>query len=139
MKKIFVNILLLSILIIFSMSCSNDSEESADNINNENTELNDSLIEKVSDENLMRGKVIYANNCQTCHQEDGLGVEGAFPALDSLKAEINIIVNGVEGSTMVAFKDELSNEEIIDVINYVNNSWGKNFGKTSLKNIEEVK
>jgi len=136
MKKISVNILLLSILLSLSFSCSNDSEESADPMNT--LDINDSIVQQVSQEDLLRGKVIYTNKCQTCHQEDGMGVEGAFPALDSLKTEIHIVINGVEGSTMIAFKDELTNEELVDVINYVNNSWGKSFGKTTIKDIEEL-
>ncbi|WP_439506135.1 c-type cytochrome [Sediminibacterium sp.] len=89
---------------------------------------------------IANGKKVYANNCMNCHMEDGKGLEGAFPPLakaDYLKRPskdlITVILKGQSGEikvngiiyngTMPA-QDYLSDEEIADVLNYINNSWG---------------
>ena len=85
-----------------------------------------------------KGEAVYKNKCVSCHQATGLGVAGAFPALDADKIvlgpkaeQINILLNGVvKGGTptaMVAFKD-LSDTELAAVITYTRNAWS-NAGK----------
>lgn len=89
---------------------------------------------------IANGKNVYANNCMNCHMEDGKGLEGAFPPLaksDYLKRApkdlISVIlkgqsgelkVNGVVYNGVMPAQDYLSDEEIADVLNYINNSWG---------------
>ncbi len=89
---------------------------------------------------IANGKNVYTNNCMNCHLEDGKGLEGAFPPIaksDFLKRPpkdlINVIlkgqsgeikVNGVLYNGMMPAQDYLSDEEIADVLNYINNSWG---------------
>ncbi len=89
---------------------------------------------------IANGKNVYANNCMNCHMEDGKGLEGAFPPIaksDFLKRPpkdlINVIlkgqsgelkVNGVVYNGVMPAQDYLSDEEIADVLNYINNSWG---------------
>ncbi len=89
---------------------------------------------------IANGKKVYANNCMNCHMEDGKGLEGAFPPVaksDYLKRPskdlIEVIlkgqsgeikVNGVVYNGMMPAQDYLSDEEIADVLNYINNSWG---------------
>ena len=86
-----------------------------------------------------RGKLVYTNNCVTCHQEQGEGVEGIFPPLaksDYLMADKNrsiaqllkgvsgeIKVNGkVYNGEMSAFN--LTDKEASDVLNFIRNSFG---------------
>ncbi|MBT9484462.1 cytochrome c [Sediminibacterium sp.] len=89
---------------------------------------------------IANGKTVYTNNCMNCHMEDGKGLAGAFPPIaksDYLKRSpkdlISVIlkgqsgeikVNGVVYNGMMPAQDYLSDEEIADVLNYVNNSWG---------------
>lgn len=89
---------------------------------------------------IANGKKVYINNCMNCHMEDGKGLEGAFPPIaksDFLKRPpkelIEIIlkgqsgeikVNGIAYNMMMPAQDYLSDEEIADVLNYINNSWG---------------
>jgi cytochrome c oxidase subunit 2 len=79
------------------------------------------------DELKQRGAQVYAANCVACHQANGKGVPGAFPALDASpvvtgpKAEqINVVMNGRKG--MPPFK-QLSDTEIAAVITYTRNNW----------------
>ena len=80
------------------------------------------------DELKQRGEKVYAANCVACHQANGKGVPGAFPALDGdlvvngpRPAQINILLNGK--NAMPAWKGVLSDTEIASVITYTRNNW----------------
>ncbi|AKD04214.1 cytochrome c [Pontibacter korlensis] len=91
-------------------------------------------------ESLKRGKQVYAANCQSCHMETGEGVPGVFPPLaksENLmkdpKRAINAVVHGVSGEITVngqkynmdmPAQSHLSDEEVADVVNYIQNNWG---------------
>jgi cytochrome c oxidase subunit 2 len=80
------------------------------------------------DEMKVRGEKIYAANCVACHQANGKGVPGAFPALDASPVvngpkapNIDILLNGK--NAMPAWKSVLSDTDIAAVITYTRNSW----------------
>jgi cytochrome c oxidase subunit II len=80
------------------------------------------------DEMKTRGEKIYAANCVACHQANGKGVPGAFPALDGAPTvngpkgpQIDILLNGK--NAMPAWKSVLSDTDIAAVITYTRNSW----------------
>lgn len=103
------------------------------------------------DEKYAAGKAVYDKSCISCHQSDGLGMEGVFPPLagsdyllqdksraakqvfHGLKGEIT--VNGAQYDGIMP-PQELSPEEVRDVLNYVLNSWGNEGGEITL---DEVK
>jgi cytochrome c oxidase subunit 2 len=78
-----------------------------------------------------RGAKVYAANCQACHQANGQGVKGAFPALDgspivmNKEQQIAILLNGK--NAMPPWK-ALSDVELAAVATYVKNSWGNSAG-----------
>jgi cytochrome c oxidase subunit 2 len=78
-----------------------------------------------------RGAKVYAANCQACHQANGLGVKGAFPALDGSQLVMNkeqqiaIMLNGK--GAMPPWK-QLSDIELAAVATYVKNNWGNSAG-----------
>jgi cytochrome c oxidase subunit II len=83
-----------------------------------------------------RGAKVYAANCVACHQANGQGVKGAFPALDGSKivngpkdAQIDRVMNGKQGTAMAAFGKQLSDTEIAAVITYTRNNWGNKTGE----------
>lgn len=97
-------------------------------------------------ESIASGKQIYTNTCFACHQANGEGIASAFPPLaesDYLNADlersINIVLHGKTGKitvngkkyNSVMTKQNLTNEEVADVLTYVYNSWGNN--KTHVK------
>ena len=101
---------------------------------------------------LERGKAVYSRTCIACHQPTGMGLPPVFPPLAgsewvSKDASIAVrnIVNGMQGpvtvkgvtyNSMMPPVAGLSDKDIADVVNYVNNSWG-NKGPTVTE--EEVK
>jgi cytochrome c oxidase subunit 2 len=79
------------------------------------------------DELKTRGAGVYASNCVACHQANGKGLPGSFPALDGSAivngpkaAQIKIVLNGKGG--MPPWK-ALSDTDIAAVITYTRNNW----------------
>jgi cytochrome c oxidase subunit 2 len=76
-----------------------------------------------------RGEKLYNANCAACHQANGKGVAGAFPALAGAptvlgpkEPQIEVLLNG-KGAAMPAWK-QLSDVEIAALITYTRNAWG---------------
>ncbi len=89
---------------------------------------------------IARGEKVFGANCAACHQANGKGVPGAFPALDGSKvvtgpkdAQIKTVLNGVvkngQPTVMVAWKNTLSDTDIAAVITYTRNSWSNHTGE----------
>ncbi|CAN5359759.1 cytochrome c [soil metagenome] len=71
----------------------------------------------------------FTENCAACHQEDGKGIVGAFPALagdkfvlGSAAGPIGVVLNGRAG--MPTFKADLTDEQIAAALTHVRTSWG---------------
>jgi cytochrome c oxidase subunit 2 len=82
-----------------------------------------------------QGEKVYATNCAACHQANGAGVPGAFPALDGsplvtgpVEAHLAMVVHGKPGTAMQAFGPQLSEVEIAAVVTYERNSWSNKVG-----------
>jgi cytochrome c oxidase cbb3-type subunit II len=93
-----------------------------------------------------KGKALFTANCAACHQSNGEGLPGAFPALKGnaavndadATAHIRAVLHGLQGanvggivysSQMPAFGNTLSDAEIANIINYERASWG-NHGRS---------
>lgn len=77
------------------------------------------------------GEQHYLTFCAACHQANGLGIPGAFPALkDSpivkgpVSEHLNIVLKGKAGTAMQAFAQQLSAEQLAAIITYERNAWG---------------
>ncbi|WP_062061456.1 copper-containing nitrite reductase [Aquimarina longa] len=94
---------------------------------------------KTFEEKMEYGKATYMQTCFACHQAEGQGIANAFPPLaksDYLNADLNraidIILHGKTGEitvngekyNSVMTKQDLTDEEISNVLTYVYNSWG---------------
>lgn len=104
-----------------------------------------------------RGKLVYEGKCAFCHRADGMGVPNAFPPLvtgakfdadpkiidplvelgfykdgamtaGTVEVQIDVVLNGIPGTRMFAFKDQASAQEIADVVTYIRNAWGNDSG-----------
>ncbi|MGB1321385.1 MAG: cytochrome c oxidase subunit II [Vibrio gallaecicus] len=87
------------------------------------------------DELYAEGETIYNARCAVCHQVNGEGITGAFPAikgsaiaLGDLSTHLDTIVYGRPGTAMQAFDAQLSEKEIAAVVTYQRNAWGNDTG-----------
>lgn len=86
------------------------------------------------DELYERGQQVYGQWCVACHQANGEGLPGTFPALKGgisvgpIEDHIDIVVNGAKGTAMQAFGSQLSEVDIAAVVTYERNAWGNNMG-----------
>ena len=83
-----------------------------------------------TEELMAKGQDVYAVNCVACHQTNGEGITGIFPALagsdivlNNKPRNIEILMEGVQGAAMNSF-DYLSEVELASVITYTRQSWG---------------
>lgn len=89
-----------------------------------------------TDEELMvLGEEVYNRSCAACHQVDGTGIPGVFPALKDSpialgpkEGHIAILIDGVAGTSMQSFADQLSEVDIAAVVHYERNAWGNDVG-----------
>ncbi|HTI67950.1 MAG TPA: cytochrome c [Caulobacteraceae bacterium] len=79
------------------------------------------------------GARLFADNCAACHQPEGQGIAGAFPALAAnsfvqgpAEAPLTVLLNGRGG--MPTFRNDLSDEQIAGVLSYVRSAWGNKAG-----------
>ncbi len=97
-----------------------------------------------------RGRRVYLAACFACHQPDGRGLSGIFPPLagsDFIKADkpraIGIPIRGLNGPVTVNGKSfnnimppqSFTDRQIADVLTYVMNSWGNDFGTVSTEEV----
>ncbi|WP_458627231.1 c-type cytochrome [Winogradskyella sp. PC D3.3] len=125
------NISILAVLIVIITSCNSNKEKQQLITQNQEPPQLKASIE--------RGKAVYNDMCITCHLPNGEGVPRAFPPLadsdylrnnqtESIKAvkygkSDKITVNGMTyNGTMAPLG--LSDNEVADVLNFINNSWG---------------
>ena len=79
------------------------------------------------------GEAVYRGVCQGCHMADARGAvgAGAYPALANnarLAAPgyvVTLVMNGHKG--MPAFRDQFTDQQIADVVNYVRTHFGNRF------------
>ncbi len=89
-----------------------------------------------------RGKKIFAANCQTCHQANGLGVPGQYPPLagsefttGGSRRPAMIVLKGLQGpvtvkgqkfgsAVMQPWDKTLTDQKIADVLTYERSEWG---------------
>jgi mono/diheme cytochrome c family protein len=109
------------------------------------------IAKPATSSSLANGKLVYAQNCLTCHQADGGGVSNMNPPLikttyvlgDKMRLA-KIVLNGfsekveIEGdiySNIMPSLNYLSNQQIADVLTYVRSNFGN---KASAVTVAEV-
>lgn len=87
------------------------------------------------EELMTRGEEVYNRDCAACHMVNGEGIPGIFPglkdspiALGSKEGHIAVLIDGVTGTAMQSFADQLSEVDIAAVVHYERNAWGNDVG-----------
>jgi len=78
-----------------------------------------------------QGEQLYGAHCAACHQADGKGLPGAFPALAGsavakgpADAHVKVVLEGRPGTAMAAFGAQLNDVEIAAIVSYERQAWG---------------
>lgn len=100
------------------------------------------------------GAALYVSNCQSCHQPNGEGLKGAFPALkdskivldDNPELMVEIIMTGYNGREQEGFgampaigtNNNLTAAEVTAIMNHEKTSWGNNAKKVTTEEVEKI-
>lgn len=91
--------------------------------------------EWVISELLPRGEQVFLEHCATCHQPDGMGQPGKYPALSGssivigrVENHLDRVMNGKAGTEMQAWAPQLSDVDLAAVITYERNTWANHTG-----------
>lgn len=98
------------------------------------------------------GKALYNTYCQSCHQENGEGVKGAFPPLkgsgivlnENIESFVEIIMKGYDARPdygimpAVGELNSLKAEEIAAIMNHEKTSWGNNAKKVTPEEVQKI-
>jgi len=101
-----------------------------------------------------QGQVLYDFHCSNCHMTDGVGLKQLIPPLakaDYLKNNQSelacLIKNGIKGpitvngkvfNTEMAGIKSLNDIQINNIINYINHSWGNDFGDSNVRDVKNA-
>ena len=103
---------------------------------------------------LERGKKTFLTSCFACHMANGEGLPAVFPPLassDYLKADkdraVKIVLKGLNGPITVNGKpynnvmppQDFTDDQVADVLTYVMNSWGNQYGAVSDADVRRVR
>ena len=104
-----------------------------------------------------RGKKIFAANCQTCHQANGLGVAGQYPPLagsefttGGSRRSAMIVLKGLQGpvtvkgqkfgsAVMQPWDKTLTDQKIADVLTYERSEWGNTASPVTAEQIAALR
>jgi mono/diheme cytochrome c family protein len=108
------------------------------------------LLTRCDQTTYKQGELLYVKFCSNCHAEDGKGLKALIPPLagaDYLKQNqgelaciikygisSKIKVNGVEFEQPMPGVPQLSDFEITNIINYINQAWGNDYGYVKIAN-----
>ncbi|GAB4291911.1 MAG: cbb3-type cytochrome c oxidase subunit II [Ignavibacteriaceae bacterium] len=118
-----------------------------------------SQIEESTNKNLTSanaGAQLYNTNCASCHQQNGEGIPKTFPPLknsatvnsDNPDKHIRTVLFGLKGEAINGFvypaempaqKDNLTDEQIAEIINYERSSWGNNGKKITADDVSKIR
>jgi len=104
-----------------------------------------------------RGKKIFAANCQTCHQANGLGIAGQYPPLagsefttGGSRRPAMIVLKGLTGpvkvkgqqygtAVMQPWDKTLTDQKIADVLTYERSEWGNSASPVTAEQIAALR
>lgn len=105
-------------------------------IEQQRIEAEKALVKNMPLEALMEiGEKVYLERCSVCHQPNGMGLSGVFPAINGnpiatgdVSIHIDAVVNGRSGTAMQPFANQLTDQELAAVVTYQRNAWDNKTG-----------
>lgn len=103
------------------------------------------------EQNLPDGKLLYTQTCSACHQNNGKGIQGAFPPLagspvvndENPELLVQIILKGYDARSeygqMPAFGEQLTDSEVAAIANHERTSWGNNASKLTEEDVRKIR
>jgi len=90
-------------------------------------------LEKTMDELMAEGKAVYDGKCAACHGANGEGGVGlpiakSPVATGPVDTHLDVAINGVPGTAMQAFGQQINDVEMAAVVTYMRNAFGNNMG-----------
>ena len=90
----------------------------------------------------VQGDAVYKRMCASCHGIDGKGRPGLGGSLHEaatlqgeMDALIEVVMNGVPGSMMMAFKRNMDDPSLAAAINYLRSTYGREGASLSAADI----
>ncbi len=113
-------------------------------------------LEEIELDLMAEGRRVYTRLCQSCHQQDGAGVPGAFPPLGGSdwvvgvpERPVKIVLQGFQGeivregvtynAVMPGFGRLLSDEEVASVVTFIRNSFGNETPEVQPEEVAEMR
>lgn len=143
--KIEVSGLMALVLALFVLACSGEKSDGA----KVQERLDNAEIKYFTN-----GKKLYTQHCSNCHMENGEGLGRLIPPLknsDYLLSDIPrsalIIQNGIDGTITVNGVEylqpmpanlSLNPTEIAEILTYITNAWGNEYGGIDPELVKEV-
>lgn len=101
-----------------------------------------------------QGKILYGNFCANCHMDDGSGLEGLIPPLaqadyykENVLESACLIRYGMDGPVEVNGRtynqpmpgtDKLTEFEIANILNYINEAWYDDLPYVKLEDVRAM-
>lgn len=102
------------------------------------------------------GAALYRTSCASCHQTNGVGLEGVFPPLagdpvvvaDDPTRHIEIVLYGLQGeaiagvdypTAMPGWAEQLSDAEVAAVVNHERTSWGNDAPTVTVGQVAQIR
>jgi len=102
------------------------------------------------------GAGVFNAKCAVCHQMDGTGIPGVYPSLVGSELAtgnpdlpIKIVLHGFQGpierngtqynGVMQPWKNDLSDQEIADVLTFIRTSWGNSASEVDAETVANVR
>lgn len=87
------------------------------------------------EEQMAAGEEVYKSSCLACHGANGEGgvgnaIAGSSIATGDVAAHLDVVINGVPGTSMGAFGSQLNDVDLAAVVTYQRNAFGNNMGDT---------
>lgn len=109
------------------------------------------ITQSCEQEPYQQGKNLYTRYCENCHMADGTGLGTNIPPLaqaDYLKNEQDkiaciirygiadtLLVNGKRYETPMAGIENLTEFQMANLINYINQAWGNDYGFVTVEDL----